>query len=281
MLSEGIHSLVDTGNQALLLYGMNRSVRPADAKHPFGYGAELYFWAFVVAILLFALGAGISVYEGIEKLNNPHPVKDAYVNFIVLGLAIIFEAGAWWIAFREFTKTKGRLGYLHAVQKSKDPAIFTVLFEDTAALLGLFVALAGLLAVEYLDVVWADGAASLGIGFVLAVAAIILAAETKGLLIGEAADPELVAEVRREALAHEHVNAINELRSLHLGANDILLVISIDFSDSVELEGIEAAVRDLERGIKAAHPDVRRIYIEAQSAKDHAADMERRRAQRG
>ena len=137
MLSEAIHSLVDTGNQGLLLYGMKRAARPADKFHPFGYGIELYFWAFVVAILIFGVGAGVSFYEGIDKLQNPHPVTSPHINYIVLGLAIVFETGSWWIAFQELRKTKGVYGYFEAVRLSKDSTVFTILFEDTAALLGL------------------------------------------------------------------------------------------------------------------------------------------------
>ncbi|PCH83142.1 MAG: cation transporter, partial [Rhodospirillaceae bacterium] len=136
MMSEGIHSLVDTTNQALLLYGIKRSARPADDMHPFGYGREIYFWAFVVAVLIFAVGAGVSIYEGVSKLAHPTPVENAFVNYIVLGLAFVFEACAWWVAFREFKRRKGSLGYFEAVRKSKDPTVFTVLFEDTAAMLG-------------------------------------------------------------------------------------------------------------------------------------------------
>ena len=150
MLSEGIHSLVDTGNQGLLLYGLRRAKKPADEKHPFGYGAELYFWAFVVAILIFAVGSGISIYEGVQKVLHPHEVANPAINYIVLGLAMCFEAVAWWIAFKEFQTTRGKRGYLEAVRQSKDPTVFTVLFEDTAAMLGLVVAFLGILGAQYL-----------------------------------------------------------------------------------------------------------------------------------
>lgn len=189
MFSEGIHSAVDTGNQTLLLYGLKRAARPADKRHPFGYGREIYFWAFVVAILIFAVGAGVSFYEGVHKLSDPHPLENAYVNYIVLGLAMIFEAVAWWVAFKEFKAGKGKYGYLQAIQVSKDPSIFTVLLEDTAAMLGLIVAFVGILLGQLLDIPELDGVASMVIGLILALAAIVLAYETKGLLIGEGADP--------------------------------------------------------------------------------------------
>ena len=165
MLSEAIHSLVDTGNQGLLLYGMQRAARPADKFHPFGYSIELYFWAFVVAILIFGVGAGVSFYEGIDKLQNPHPVTSPHINYIVLGLAIVFETGSWWIAFQELRKTKGVYGYFEAVRLSKDPTVFTILFEDTAALLGLIVAFIGILLSQLLDMPVMDGVASLVIGW--------------------------------------------------------------------------------------------------------------------
>ena len=154
MLSEAIHSVVDTGNQGLLLYGIKRSKRPPDAAHPFGYGSEIYFWSFVVAILIFGLGAGISFYEGMQKLMNPHPISDPYINYIVLALAMVFEAGSWWIAYKEFGKVRGNFGLFEAVRRSKDPTIFTVLFEDTAAMLGLFAALIGIAASDRLGIVW-------------------------------------------------------------------------------------------------------------------------------
>ncbi|MGI9451618.1 MAG: cation diffusion facilitator family transporter, partial [Geminicoccaceae bacterium] len=185
MLSEAVHSVVDTGNQGLLLYGIKRSNRPPDDRHPFGYGMELYFWAFVVAILIFAGGAGISIYHGVEKILHPHPVENAYVNYIVLALAMVFEAFAWWVAFRAFQVAKGKLGYFEAVRRSKDPALFTVLFEDSAAMLGLIVAMVGIALGQWLDMPILDGVASVLIGVILAVTAALLAYEAKGLLIGE------------------------------------------------------------------------------------------------
>lgn len=158
MMSEGIHSLVDTGNQGLLLHGMKRAKRPADEKHPFGYGPEIFFWAFVVAILIFAVGAGVSIYEGIHKIQDPHPITNPYVNYLVLGAAMVFEGFAWWIAYKEFSSRRGKRGLLEEVRLSKDPTVFTVLFEDTAAMLGLMVAFAGILAAQLTGAVWLDGA---------------------------------------------------------------------------------------------------------------------------
>ena len=273
MLSEAIHSVVDTGNQGLLLYGLAKSRRPADERHPFGYGSELYFWAFVVAILIFAVGAGISIYEGIDKLRHPHPISSLWINFLVLGLAMVFEAGAWWIAFKEFRRIKGKRGYFEAVQRSKDPSVFTVLFEDTAAMLGLIVATVGLALGEILGIPEFDGIASIVIGLILAGAAMLLAYETKGLLIGEAAGQGTVEEVRRIVSEQEGIKAVNELLTLHLGANDILLTVSVDFADDMSANDVEAAISIMETRIKAARPHITRVFIEAQSIAGHKASL--------
>ncbi|MEC9369394.1 MAG: cation diffusion facilitator family transporter, partial [Pseudomonadota bacterium] len=246
MLSEAIHSVVDTGNQGLLLYGIKRSQRPPDDKHPFGYGTEIYFWSFVVAILIFGVGAGVSFYEGVQKLQHPHPVTSPHINYIVLGLAMLFEAGAWWIAWREFGKVRGNFGLFEAVRRSKDPTLFTVLFEDTAAMLGLIVAFGGVAATQYFDAAWADGAASLAIGVILAGTATLLAYETKGLLIGEAASRTIITGVREIVTGQREVNHINELRTMHLAPNDILLALSLDFHDRVNARQIEDAIHRME-----------------------------------
>jgi cation diffusion facilitator family transporter len=269
MLSEAIHSLVDTGNQGLLLYGLRRSKRPADLRHPFGYGMELYFWSFVVAILIFAVGAGISLYEGVLKVLEPHPIKDAYVNYLVLSVAIFFEAGAWWIAFKEFRKTKGALGYLAAVRASKDPAVFTVLFEDSAAMLGLLFALIGIALSQVLEMPIFDGLASIAIGLVLAGVAMLLAYECKGLLIGEAASETLLRGARRLIEAEPQVRGINELRSMHLGPRDVLLAVSVDFDDRVAAGEVEETLFRIERRLKQQYADIRRVFIEIQGAARH------------
>ena len=218
MLSEAIHSAVDTGNQGLLLYGLKRASRPADERHPFGYGQEIYFWAFVVAILIFAVGAGVSIYEGILKIIEPHPITNAYINYIVLGVAIVFESGALYVAVKEFDKVRGRAGYLKAVQVSKDPSLFTVLLEDTAALAGLVFAMVGIALSQALDQpVW-DGIASVAIGCVLALAAFVLAYETKALLIGEAADPKVVEDIRAIVTEDKRVAGVNEILTSPLRA---------------------------------------------------------------
>ena len=269
MLSEGIHSLVDTGNQGLLLYGIRRANRPADARHPFGYGAEIYFWAFVVAILIFAVGAGVSIYEGVQKIIHPHPITNININYIVLGLALIFEGVAWWIAYRAFESYRGRRSFFDAVRDSKDPTLFTVLFEDTAAMLGLIVAFFGIAGAAWLDIPWLDGAASIVIGVILAVTAILLAIETKGLLIGEAADPDVTRTIRALVTATPTVHALNEIRTLHRGPNDVLLALSIDFEDNLTVGRVEDAIFQLETAIKDRFPSVKRLFIEVQSTEHH------------
>ncbi len=269
MLSEAIHSLVDTGNQGLLLYGMKRAARPADAEHPFGHAREIYFWSFVVAILIFAVGSGVSIYEGIQKLFNPHPITSPLINYVVLALALVFEAAAWWIAYTEFSKTKGKKGVFESIHKSKDPTIFTVLFEDTAAILGLFVAAIGIAAADYLGLEMADGIASVVIGFILAGAAIMLAYETKGLLIGEAASDELVAGVREIISLAGTIDHLNELRTMHMGPDDVLLALSLDYRDGLSSQQIENCNYELEKAIKLRFPQIKRLYLEVQSRAHH------------
>jgi len=269
MLSEGIHSLVDTGNQALLLYGIRRANRPADERHPFGYGSEIYFWAFVVAILIFAVGAGVSMYEGIQKIQDPHVIEDPTINYVVLAFAMVFEAVAWWFAFREFQSMKGKRSWIEEIQRSKDPTVFTVLFEDTAAMLGLVVAFIGIYLADYTGMYWMDGAASVVIGCILAGTAILLAFETKGLLIGESAHPEIVEVIGDIVEATPTVHALNEIRTLHRGPNDVLLAISIDYEDNLTAGKVEEAIFALETGIRDRFPIVRQVFIEVQSRKHH------------
>lgn len=269
MLSEGVHSVVDTGNQALLLYGLHRSSKPADERHPFGYGSELYFWAFVVAILLFAIGAGVSIYEGIEKIRHPEPISNPLVNYVVLGFALVFEGVAWTIAFRSFQKVRRGRSFVRAVRDSKDPTIVTVLFEDTAAAFGLIMAGLGIWGAHAFDLPMLDGVASVAIGVILALTAVFLAIETKGLLIGESAAPETVADIQNLLLAVPAVRAVNDIRTLHLGPHDILVAISVDFADGLPAGTVEAAITELERAIKQRFPAVTNVFIEIQAAEAH------------
>lgn len=263
MLSEAIHSLVDTFNQILLLYGLKKAARPADDSHPFGYGKELYFWTFVVAILIFAGGASISIYEGIHKIMDPEPMSSPTINYIVLSLAILFEGGAWYVAYKEFKKVAGNRSFMQEIRASKDPTLFTVLFEDTAAMLGLFVALIGIYLAHSLNMPMLDGVASILIGCILALTAVFLAVETKGLLVGEGADPEMVSSVQTLLMTEDHILKVHKILTLHFGPHDVLVAVTADFEDSISAEEVEGLIRRMNKMIKQTHPAVTRVFIEA------------------
>jgi cation diffusion facilitator family transporter len=265
MMSEAIHSTVDTGNQLLLLYGLRQAARPATPEHPFGHGLQLYFWAFVVAILIFGIGGGLSILEGLQKIEAPHPIENAYVNYAVIGFSMLFEGGVWIIALRDFLRNKGSRTFLWAVHRSKDPTVFTVLFEDTAALLGLLAALFGIALGQALDLPVLDGVASLVIGFILALTAAFLAYECQSLLTGEGVDPEVRASIRAIATSEPGVMRLNEALTMHFGPQDVLVALSLDFEDTIPAGRVESSVTNIERRIKTAHPEVSRVFVEAQS----------------
>ena len=262
MLSEGIHSIVDTGNQALLLLGLKRARRPADPRHPFGRGKEVYFWSFVVAILIFAVGAGVSIVEGVRHILHPKHSGDPTVNYIVLALSFVFEGGAWIFALREFRKGKGKRSYLTAVRESKDPAMFVVLFEDSAALLGITVAFLGIGLSHATGLAWLDGAASVIIGLILGATAAWLAYETKGLLIGESASPAVVEGVRALAASMDDVDSVHEVLTLHMGPQHILVTVSLGYAPGVTSDRIETAAAELKEAIFARWPQVNRVVVE-------------------
>jgi len=265
MFSEGIHSVVDTGNQVLLLHGMRKAKKPPDERFPFGHGKEIYFWSFAVAILIFAVGSGVSLYEGIIHTIKPEPIESPHVNYIVLGLAMLFEGMAWYFAFTEFTKTKGKWGYIEAVQRGKDPTMFVVLFEDSAAMIGIIVAFLGVLLSEHTGILYFDGIASIIIGLILGGTAIWLAYETKGLLIGESANTTVIEGIREIIGFYDGVDHINEVLTMHMGPNFILATISIDFRDDIPAGDLEVMISRLDRHIKQTFPNVKRIFIEAES----------------
>ncbi|XP_022806584.1 zinc transporter 9-like, partial [Stylophora pistillata] len=269
MLSEAIHSVVDSGNQLLLLYGIKKANQEADDQHPFGYGMELYFWTFVIAILIFAIGAGLSLYKGFLHIQHPSPMNSPYVNYIVLVVSMVFEAIACTIAYREFNKVRESTSFFKAIRHSKDPTIFTVLFEDTAAMIGLIIAFLGVAGSHILGWHILDGVASISIGIVLALVAIFLAIECKGLLIGEAADPLIVNEIRDYLQNDTRIKRTNELLTMHFSPNEILLNASLDFKDGLSAEVVEAAISEFEGSIKSKFPSIRRVFIEAQSWKGH------------
>lgn len=266
MLSEGIHSAVDTGNQLLLLLGLKRAKKPADKDYPFGHGKEIYFWSFVVAIMIFAVGSGISIYEGIHGIMDPHPVSNPSINYIILGLAIIFESGAWYFAWKEFKRVQEDRSFFSTVRGSKDPTIFVVLFEDTAALLGLVVALIGIWLGQVTGIHMFDGIASVIIGVILGLTAAWLAYETKGLLIGESADPEIVQGIASITNGYPEIAVVNETLTMHMGPEYILVNVSVDFDNTVDAENIEKAIARLSHQVKTKYPRVKRLFVEAEKS---------------
>ncbi len=273
MLSEGIHSLVDSGNSVLLLLGLSRGQKPADASHPFGYGKEYYFWSLIVAIMLFAIGGGMSVYEGISHFQHPEPQTNIIWNYATLGIAFIFESVSTYITLKQIGPSRGSLTYWQAVKASKDPGVFAVLYENVAALLGLTIAALGTALGYYLREPRIDGGASVLIGLVLIGVAVALVKETKALLIGEAADPALQAAVRALALADPAVADLTPALTMHLGPTDILLVLNVRFLPTLATAAIEEATNRLEATIRAAHPEIKRIYVEAQAKTQPALDF--------
>jgi cation diffusion facilitator family transporter len=269
MMSEAVHSLVDSGNEVLLLYGLHRASRRPDAQHPLGYGRELYFWSFVVALLIFALGAGVSVYEGIAHVRHPEPISDPVINYVVLALAFVFEGASWVVSWRQFKAAKGALGYYEAVRRSKDPPSFMVFFEDSAALAGILIAGFGTFAAVQLREPFWDGLASILIGLVLGAIALLLARESKSLLIGEHADTELSDSILRVAGAEKSVTRANGVLTMQLAPDQIVAALSVDFEDHLTAAQIEDAVIDIERKVRESHPQVVALFIKPQTDKSY------------
>ena len=271
MLSEGIHSTVDTGDSLLLLLGLHRSKRPPDAHHPFGHGKELYFWTLLVAVLIFGVGGGMGIYEGIRHLLHPAPMEDPTWNYVVLGVAAVLESITLAIVVRSFLRQK-REGesIFGAVRTGKDPTIFTVVFEDTAALIGLLFAFLGVFLGHLLDNPYLDGAASVAIGLLLASVAGWLAWESKGLLVGEAAHPEEVAAIRKAVEADEAVVRAECPLTMHLGPDSLMVGLDVNFRDGLDADAVEAAVRRIETAVREVVPKAKHVYIEARSlARNH------------
>ena len=265
MLSEGIHSLVDTGNGFLLLYGIKASKKAPDEDHPLGHGKELYFWSLIVAVLIFAIGGGMSFYEGLAHLKHPEPIGDPTLSYIVLIAAMIFEGFALVLAVKSFNKIRGRTPFWQAIKTSKDPATFAVIFEDSAALLGLVVALLGVYLGHTFQEPLFDGAASIVIGVILSGIAILLAYESKALLIGESAEPEIRASVTKLVMADEAVHKMSPPLTMHFGPENVLLALDVEFKDEMTSDEIEESIRRLEQQIRESHGIVKRIFIEAKA----------------
>lgn len=266
MMAEGIHSLIDTCNGLLLLYGIKRSKRPADESHPFGYGLEVYFWSFIVAILIFALGGGIAMYEGIEATLHPADVselKDPTINYIVLGLAILFEGAALFFALRAFRKeNKGKYGLVQSVMKSKDSATVAIIMEDTAALLGLLIALVGVYLTHALQMPIIDGITSICIGVLLGLIAAFLAKQSKGLLLGESMSKDQLIKVKSIINNHPEVADFSPPKTMHFGPESVLLAVDVEFKNNLTTDRIEDVVMQMEREIKTAFPMIDKCFIE-------------------
>ena len=268
MISEGIHSLVDTGNGGLVLLGLKASGAPADDDHQFGHGKELYFWTLIVAISIFGMGGGMSVYEGITHIQHPSPLENPMVNYIVLGISLLVEGASFLIAMREFAHAKGHKSAWEFVRTAKDPSLFTVVFEDSAAMLGLLVAFFGVFLGHLLENPYFDGAASIVIGLILMTVAWGLARESKGLLIGEGAEPELLARLRSSVESDPDVKAVGAIRTMYLGPDDLLVNVDVAFRRTLRTEGVNRTIDRIESGLKAQDPAIKRVYIELDSVKD-------------
>ena len=271
MLSEGVHSLVDTLNEVLLLYGLRRAEKSPDTLHPFGYGRELYFWSFIVALLVFAAGAGVSAYEGIQHIRHPQPATNHALSYTVLGVSLLFEGSSWYIALREFRRSKGSMGYFEAFRRSKDPSTFTVLLEDSAAMLGLGFALAGLLAAQLLGMPVLDGVASLCIAAVLAVTAFLLARETKGLLVGEPAHPAVAQRIMAVAVTDPDLLRANGVTTMQMGPEQVVAMLSAEFEDDRRTPQIEACITRIETAVKDEFPELVALFVKPQTPEVFAA----------
>jgi len=266
MLSEGIHSAVDTFNGVLLLVGLKLSQRPATPEHPFGHGKELYFWSLIVAVLIFGVGGGLSFYEGVQHVLHPEPMRNPVWNYVVLGVAAVFEGSSLAIALRQFLKQAGDTPFWEALHRSKDPTTYTVLAEDAAALVGLLVAAVGIALSYRFDKPEWDGVASLIIGLLLAGVAVALIRESRGLLIGEGIRPETARAIRSLALEQPKVRDVGRILSMYIGPDDVLVTMDLDFDDGTEAADAAAAIAAVERQVRDRYPMIKRLFIEAGTA---------------
>jgi cation diffusion facilitator family transporter len=269
MMSESLHSLVDSINEVLLLYGQRRASQLPDAEHPLGHGRELYFWSFIVALLIFAIGSGVSLYQGIAQIREPRPIRSPGVNYVVLAFALLFEGASWAISLKQFRSTtaRGRLSFYEAFRRSKDPPSFMVLFEDSAALLGIAIAAAGTFAAAHFHQPEFDGVASLLIGLVLGAIAMLLARESKSLLIGESASGELTRSITEIAAKNPAVHRVNGMLTAQLAPDQILVALSLEFTDDLRVPELEERVIEIETRIRAQHSEVTALFVKPQTPK--------------
>ncbi|MBI5641506.1 MAG: cation transporter [Nitrospirae bacterium] len=268
MMAEAFHSMADMGNQALLIVGIKRSSRPPDERHPFGYGKEQYFWSFIVAVMLFLMGAVFSIYEGVNKLFHPHEVERIYLIYIILGISLLIEGLSITFALKEFLKQKGDISVWEALEESKDPNLVVVLVEDGAALLGLVIALSGAALVQITGRTVFDAVASIMIGGILALIAFFLANEMRKLLIGESACAANLSLIKDAVCQYPEVVEIGEVLTMHLGPDNILLAMDIDFDDRIPAGELEVVIDGIEQRIRECVPQVKKIFIEANGVKD-------------
>jgi cation diffusion facilitator family transporter len=275
MTSEAIHSVVDTTNEMLLLYGIHRSKRKADADHPFGHGREIYFWSFVVSLLIFALGAGFAIYVGVSRVLEPAAIESPVVSYVVFALAFVFEGGSWLVSLRQFSDVKGEMGFIDAIKLSKDPPSFMTLFEDSIALIGILIAAASTFAAVALGYPQIDGIASVAIGLLLAGSSVFLARESKSLLMGEPAYPFIRKSILSVANAHSGCLRANGLITVQLGPDQIVAMLSLEFADIMRAPDIEEAVIGLEKSLREANPEIVALFVKPQTAKTYQEQRDR------
>lgn len=265
MLSEAIHSLVDTGNGALILLGIRNSRKPPDLEHPFGHGRELYFWTLMVGVLIFGVGGGMSLYEGLTHLSHPTPIENANWNYIVLGISAVFESTSWYFGWKAFTKERRGRGIIEAIHTTKDPTSFSVLLEDSAALVGLAVAALGIFLSQSLHQPYFDGGASIVIGLLLCTIAIVMVHESRGLLIGEGVDRQTLKSLRAIVEADRDVAHVQHLHTIYQSPSSVLVVIQLRFKDSISAVEVRKAVRRLEADLRKRYPEIKYVFFGAES----------------
>jgi cation diffusion facilitator family transporter len=268
MVSEGIHSLVDTGNGILVLHGMKRARQPADESHPFGYGKSLFFWTYIVAVSIFAVGGGMSLYEGISHIRHVAPgaeMGDPTAAYIVLALSFIVEGISFTVAMKQFLRAKGGTGAWQYINQSKDPSLYTVVLEDSAAMLGLIFAFLGIFLGHMLSNPYLDGAASIAIGLLLMSVAGILASRSKGLLLGEGVNPDQLTDIRRRVESDPVVERAGDILTMYIGPHDLLVNMGVCFTPGTTAEQMHEAIRRIEADLRSAYPETNRVYIEAES----------------
>jgi cation diffusion facilitator family transporter len=266
MLSEAVHSVVDTGNEILLLYGQKQSAKPADRRHPFGYGRELYFWCFVVALLIFAVGAGVSIYEGVIHIRHPEPISKPWINYTVYALAFVFEGGSWLFAWKAFSEARGDDGFWESIHESKDPTSFMVLFEDSAALLGILIAAIGTWISIRLGDPRIDGVSSILIGIVLAAVSVLLARESKELLIGEQAAPELSDAIRQTVSEEPCVLDVSDIITTQMAPDQVIATLGVDIVDSLRVPEVEALIHRIEERVRERFPQLYRVFVRPEAS---------------